>query len=230
MPVISPSLKHYTILSKDNLFAYVMNPKTGNTTVVQTIYYNMCKEISDNPHDMILKMPVNNFASHLHRIDKENKIDSLSNFFKFSSIRDPFERFVSGFIYMKKGELQDVYGDFLVFANKSFASLTQEFEYFIRYTKETEDKNRNLHFMSQSAVLDISNIDYDFFIKGSSFNKDIAYVFKDILGLEIIDNLSSNQTGSSKFAIEILSDPINKRLANRVKQIFEEDYEVFQKF
>ena len=91
------------MINHEQKFIYVHIPKCGGTTIEEAFKVNPCKY---NPHILVGKPPhASNDAWLQHTTLKEMKTNfeiRISEFFKFASMRNPWDRFISSFFYEQR--------------------------------------------------------------------------------------------------------------------------------
>jgi hypothetical protein len=156
--------KYNLIISDKEKYVYFRVPKTATTSL--SIYLRNNSSISVDSYDYELKS-----------IPK--------NYFKFSIVRNPWDRILSCFLDKTKRAINTVWEmEFY----KQYADLS-----FVDFVGILNEKiiNYDSHLMPQHKLFDINNI--DFIGKFENLNKDVRTIQKKI-GLPIIDLQIENKT------------------------------------
>jgi hypothetical protein len=150
------SLKN-KIVSKEHRFIYGVIQKNASTSVLATLnrmYYG--ESITGTPYEMMEAIPKNNKVCGLFCYSDE-EIDEMlvdPHFYKFTTLRDPYQRFVSA--YMTKlsnmPEFVEIYG----ISDDKINNLDNAIE----YISNTPDESREFHFQSQHILGDFDHINY----------------------------------------------------------------------
>ena len=130
--------------------------------------------------------------------------------FKFAFVRDPEERFVSGW---KNLVLDRNYYKFSVEEHEKMKSLDHYIEWAEKFDKESCDE----HLRSQYSLIDLENV--DFIGKMEEFDRDFSYVAKEV-GFEYKPIPKKNVSMSSP-------QKISQEQKKKIKAMYLKDYQQF---
>ncbi len=198
----APSFGQYNLtISKDDKFIWFRNAKVGTRLIFSALENENISLIAESPSNCYY-CP-----------------SSYEDYFKFAFVRNPWERFVSGW-------LDKVVKNNLLNFNKEIHEKMQDFESFVIYCSELNLKTCNRHFRHQNKLIDLNEIDY--LGRMESFNNDLKQIF-DILGLSLkkvpIKNKSETKSSYDSFYTnktkEMISDMYRKDI-----QLFKYSYDL----
>ncbi|MCP5005001.1 MAG: sulfotransferase family protein [Planctomycetes bacterium] len=137
----------------------------------------------------------------------------FSDYFKFAFVRNPWERLVSGWQNMV------VRSNHFHFNDDKLDKM-KEFKNFVDFVQDKNIDKCDHHFRSQSALIDLNNIDY--LGRMETFGGDVNYVFQR-LGLTRKEAESKNMTSY----IKPYQDYYNRTLVEKVAEIYRKDIQLF---
>ena len=191
-----PSAGRYNLtLCHERKFIWFRVAKTGSRTI-----YNHLKESGihlDVEHGRLLRYPVNLF----------------DDYFKFSFVRNPWDRLVSCW----KNKVID--SNLFRFSDTELEKM-RHFENFVAYTASLDVDTCNRHLRSQSSLIDLNNIDY--LGRMETYADDINHIFRK-LGLDTKEIVPRNVTANRKPYQEYYSP----ELAEKVARIYRRDIQIF---
>lgn len=201
---------------------YVEIPKNGCTSVKKILYLALLdQELKGrNIHET--------FYRQLPRISKlGSKITNeglFGSYFRFAVTRNPVERIISGFndkIIGNEHELLRIRPKFNLPLNKNIS-----FTNFLEKVAETQDHDRDIHFMSQSKILNLDNINYDLMFDINLIETEMRKIL-NMFQVEMLDNIRlalttrhNQNTGKNTLPISISNTQLGL-----IKSIYEEDFE-----
>lgn len=159
---------------------YVHIPKTGGLTIENILvekYDFKYFTFEKNRYEFLWKNKGSiGIYKYILTYSDEAKEYDLDNFFKFTFVRNPHKRAVSGVRFLHKNAISNL---------KDFPDNLADF-----YLKSTDDIFYSMHFnMTQcSQIRNLNNeINFDFVGRHENFSNDLENVLFDILKLEIKD-------------------------------------------
>lgn len=191
-----PSAGRYNItLCHERKFIWFRVAKVGSRTI-----FNHLKESGvhlDVEHGRLLRYPVRAF----------------DEYFKFSFVRNPWDRLVSCW----KNKVID--SNLFRFDDASLEKM-QHFGNFVEYAAQLNVDTCNRHLRSQSSLIDLNNIDY--LGRMETYADDVNYIFAK-LGLNNREIVPRNVTAGRKPYREYYSE----ELAEKVSRIYRRDIQIF---
>jgi hypothetical protein len=212
---------------------YRVNPKVGATAILSRIWAangGLGTPNLDIVHDDELI---------LRRLDKEppERIDEIMNspdWTRFSFVRDPVRRFVSGFLN-KCTRLHlaiPAYMPFLRAVGLSAgipASAPIEtrddyhFEQMVWFVEQRSPYDLDMHFAPQTVVLDTARVRYQFIGRLETFQQDLESL-SDLIGVDLRNpGQSLHRTDSDAFSKDLVEGDLMRRL----REYFREDVRQF---
>lgn len=194
---------------------FIHIPKTGGTSINE--YFNFQKKI-ENFYGIIDKnLELSHFS--LDEIAKDLNIDS---FFKFSFVRNPWDRLVSKYFYYKAGcKKEDVN------SLKLFDKIDDFDDYIVKIYENFNNIQNNYpshllcnHFKTQSSFITSQKYKLDFLGKFENFNfdlKKIGNIFNVQKSIPYL-NFTNHKNYQSYY---------NKKTKKIVEELYEEDIKNF---
>ncbi len=127
-----------------------------NLTVSHTkkfIWFRVAKVATRTIYTHLLSQNVPLELQHPYRVYYPT--NSYREYFKFAFVRNPWERVISGWHNKIKENDQPFCG-----LDAATHKKLQNFDYFIRYLRESEYMNNNHHFLPQHDLIDLNRLDY----------------------------------------------------------------------
>jgi len=199
--------------SKQYKLAYFPIPKSACTSVSQMLYQviNETSFIDDSGDDTLL-----NIHEYFDAGFSELLLDKYTDYFKFTVVRDPIERFVSGYrnriIY--HGDLDDVLASMELSNRPNINEFAMDLEGHISRCLLVEHHFQPIHFRLGN---DLNILDKVFPIE--EINK-VPIVISKATGRNIV--LPHTQTGGPKYTIHDLSRDTLEKLI----EFYQNDYEL----
>ena len=158
-------------------------------------------------------------------IKKYELIYSKSDFnqrFKFTVVRNPWDRVVSAFYFLKEGGFGDEDPKWI----DEHINSHKDFESFVKNGLASEAVQEKLHFKPQISFLqnDLGEIPIDFIGKFENLNDDLATISKN-LGFEA--NLDHNNKTQGRKG-KSYRDYYNKKTREIIKEIYQIDIKYFE--
>lgn len=191
---------------------FIHIPKAAGTTIETSgIFYDQRQATGKN------------VAGHLNAIGfKEKFPNEFENYFKFTFVRNPFDRLVSAFYYFNKGGSNNDY-DKAVF-EKHFAPYKDNFRGFCLDWLSEDNIQKVVHLKPQIDFIHNENGEnmVDFIGKVESFSQDFELVCKK-LGFPHFQKVSKKRRSKHKD----YSTYYTSEMLSRVASVYEEDLSVF---
>lgn len=223
-------------LSKKILFIHV--PKTGGSTINHFLSSELFKEKDNDP--LHQKKPFLNIHSTYKDFLKKYKDYDLESFFKFTCVRNPYDRALSAYLYfqyaIKKRKLH--YSELKFLSFEDFLTLgpndTSGFELKIK-DKFAECKDFSfIHRHFKNIVKEPQcyflkdhndNINFDYIMRFENYQQDFLNLCRK-LSININEVPHRNQN-TSKTSFNY-TDYYNDKTRNVVSKMYEEDIDIFK--
>lgn len=210
-----------TCVSRERSFIYFRIPRAANSTITM-ILYSLDTGVTDSKSVNIAKNDHFNRMSELN--EDELKKETFKNFFKFTVVRHPTERFLS--FYLGKVErLEDraVRSKLERIMGKPHgAPIT------IEETLDCLASGRNLlkngHWAPQTALITIPPDELDFIGRFENLQADMATICRRIFQAEP-PKLSWRSHATNARAV--VGQRISRRIEDRLIELYQADYEAF---
>jgi hypothetical protein len=203
----------------ENKFIFAEVPKVGISTTKKTLVEAITNSTVDyNVHDrekFILKSP------DFYQLTEEE----FDRYFKFSFVRDPYTRILSGYIDKVLNNPGIELKQILRFAN---LPLNHELTFleFLKILEVMDYRQIDSHFRPQHIILCISVVKYDFIGRFEYFEDDLNYVIKKLFNDNInIKTVNHHKTGASNK--EQFNKYYNNETIALVQKIYAQDFLYF---
>lgn len=200
-------------------FTFVAIRKNASSSIGNAIYSlknNMPYTHSDFPKD------INH--SNIFINNSEENIDSV---FKFTCIRNPFERLVSGFthkVLQHPGEEIRQYAEIVPNHKNLIGDIQVYFNSFLTFLEEYDFTKIDSHFALQYDCARFNDIEYSLVINQSNIEEDWLMVQKAIPNMPNLISHKIHVSGS-----ENLLDTL-RPFEDRVKSLYAKDYNLIESF
>lgn len=214
-------------ISLKNKFVYIENPKVASSTIKMALHANeviSLRNVSVGPHPDILTSP---FVKP-YQLSNNDLADILfgTDFFRFTFVRNPFDRFLSAYLDKICGnqpEKQQVDVRWEKKHGKKKDMLS--FADFIEVIEETPDTARDKHWRTQSALTMINQLNFHHVGRLETFNMDIVKIQSmGRIDFRNIKEFSPHKTDAAKKRMEHYK---SKKLIEKVSKMYEIDFEKF---
>jgi hypothetical protein len=152
-----------------------------------------------------------------HEIPKQKLI---KDFFCFTFIRHPIDRFISAFEYQKKLTMDNIHSQFN--CRKKMKELNYDFDAFVE-SLSYKDINNNLHYKEQKHW--IINQKIDFIGRYESFNDDVnklLFLINEKDKIDTIEHLNTSKRLSYDSYIK------NENTFNKLCNLYKEDFKILK--
>jgi len=148
-----------------------------------------------------------------HAFDCFYSPQKYRDYFKFAFVRNPWDRFVSGWVnkFVNKNAFN---------FNSHELNEMKQFEHFVTYWSEKDLDSCNAHFRRQCALIDLNEV--DFIGRMEHFNKDLTAIFR-ILDLPEIQIPFRNKS-KREYSYNTYYDSDTKRM---VSKMYRKDIQLF---
>ena len=220
-----PRLNYISYPNLDSKSIYFETPKVACTAIKMSILWN-----KDPKNKLIKPHKIHAEAQEqLIRLrDMEEDIINemfFGNYFRFAFIRSPYTRILSSYldkIVANEYERKRLLPNLGIKENKIIT-----FKHFLELISLIPDQKRDIHFMSQSELLMINKINYNFLGRFENFESDFKFVLDEVLKIEYFNDLKSKSKHHSTNANSIYKEYFTTEIENMCKQIYINDIENF---
>jgi hypothetical protein len=165
-------------------------------------------------------------SSNVYKYDLN--IPNNLNDYKFTCLREPFEKLVSGFIHKvimhPHIEAKD-YFDKNPNNRSMIHNMPKYFDSFVSYIELTGVENVDVHFKLQYECARFNKILYNKIILLENIKNDWKSLQKDIIGLPDLPNAKVHSTPAKEYY-----SMLRPKFISRIKKIYEKDYEIYNSF
>lgn len=190
----------FTSLKKNKCIFFHI-PRTGGISIANTLFGD-------------------NGAGHVTvKLAKEIFAEDYFYFFKFSFVRNPYEKIMSSYFYLKNGGFHQGDKEWV----RGNLQEVDGFECFIMDWLEDDKFKERFHFQPQSYFLknEQGDIDLDFIGRYESIYSDLEVVKKELGILTSLLSLNSSNKPSR------FEDYYSKEMKDKVYQLYKEDFVKF---
>lgn len=212
------------IVSLENKVLYGVIQKNASTSVISALnklYYG--KSIVGTPYQMLESAPKNNKMCSLSHYS-EDEIKSIledPHFYKVTTLRDPYKRFVSA--YMTKLVNMPLFVQTYGISDDKIINLDNAIE----FISNTPDELREIHFKSQYLAGNFNIIKYKRVMHVRNLYNNWNLFRKDKPGIPKLGPVR-NFTNSSDM-IQIINN-YHPRARSKIMDIYKIDYELFNSY
>jgi hypothetical protein len=211
-------------VSIDNKFVCGIIQKNASTSILATLnklYYN--NAILGTPYQMMDAIPKNDKICQLSRFNDDEIVSILDDphFYKFTTLRDPYQRFVSA--YMTKLPNMPKFVETYGISDDMITNLDNAIE----FISQTPDEERDIHFKSQYQLGNFEVIKYKRVLHTRNLYHNWNLLKRDKPNIPKLGEVR-NQTNSNEM-IHIINNyhPNAKR---NIMNIYQVDYDIFTSF
>jgi hypothetical protein len=222
------------IASRERHYLYVTNPKVASTTV-----RNRLRELNgypplDDPRDVMGHKGSGFWMPKTMTRNELKEVCSSPRFFRFSFVRNPFDRVVSAYAYFQEGiesrsESADHKPRILRAADPKRDEKTwkaMDFPGFVRAICADASYVQDQHWRTQTDLLKLGLIAYDFIGKMERFGDDMTRVLERLEAPDDVKARADQKTNQSKRRTPV-AGLFDERSAELVRQKFAEDFRNF---
>lgn len=212
------------IVSKENRVLYGVIQKNASTSVLAAfnkLYYG--DNITGTPYQMMDAIPKNNKVCKLS-LYSPGEVDEIlqdPHFYKVTTLRDPYQRFVSAYMtkLINMPDFVNTYG----ITNDMIVNLHNAIE----FISNTPDQDREMHFRSQYLLGDFETIKYKRVMHVRRLYHNWNLFRKDKPGIPKLGNVR-NKTEASDF-IQVLNN-YHPHVKTRIMNLYPMDYQLFTEY
>jgi hypothetical protein len=222
------------IASRERRYLYVTNPKVASTTV-----RNRLRELNgfpplDDPRDVMGHKGSGFWMPKTMTRGELKEVCTSPAYFRFSFVRNPFDRIVSAYTYFQQGieartETADHKPRFLRAVDPKRDEKTwrrMDFPTFVRAVCLDTAYVQDQHWRTQSDLLKLGLIAYDFVGKMESFGADMTKVLERLGAPDEVKARADQKTNQSRRGASVASH-FDRATADLVRQKFAEDFRAF---
>jgi len=216
------SLDQRIAVSHSYNYVYFRIPKAANSTIISSLYHAETQTLLSSREEM--NNVKKNYFIKASTLSKQEVATLLADYFKFTFVRNPYERIVSGFldkiarIPFRSPKLEVAH-----YLNKD-PNEAISFDEFLDYLGHGNGYQRNHHWARQMDLLPVPAGQLDFIGKTEYLDKDLPRVLKRIFGNgHDVVNWRVNVTGAQKQTGDLLNESRKKM----IRRIYECDFEAF---
>lgn len=213
-------------ISLKNKFVYIENPKVASSTIKMALHGNEViglRNINVGPHPDILKSP---FVKP-YQLSNTDLADILfgSDFFRFTFVRNPFDRLLSAYldkICGKEPEKQQMDNGWKRMHGEPKDEYT--FGEFVSYVNATPDTNRDKHWRTQTSLTMSNSIKFHHVGRLETFNADLVKIqSKAKIDFRNVKEFTPHKTN----AAEKRAEHYNKTIVEAVAEAYQVDFDMF---
>jgi hypothetical protein len=177
----SPTVDYISNISERYSYYYLANPKVASTGILRSLQSAEVdgdqSRLPEFVHDRSAS-PLRNFGSTTKSAEE---ILTSPHFFRFTYVRNPFSRILSA--YIEKIETEESERERLLPTLGLPSGKTPSFFDFLRAVQSQRDDWRDIHWTTQSRLVQSNNIGYSFIGRFESFSQSFPLLL-DRLGIE----------------------------------------------
>jgi hypothetical protein len=222
------------IASRELKYLYVLNPKVASTTVRNRLHELNGYPPLENPVD-VMGHKGSGFWLPRHMSDAElEEVCRTGDYFRFSFVRNPFDRLVSGYTYFQKGiRNRDLLArrERLLLRRldpkQDYKTRTLlDFPAFVRAVCTERTYVQDQHWRRQVDILKVDLIDYDFIGKMETFTSDMLSVLERLNASDEIKARVDQKTNKSSRTMTTAA-LYDTTTADLVRTAFARDFSTF---
>ncbi|MEL6666524.1 MAG: sulfotransferase family protein [Pseudomonadota bacterium] len=214
------SVNYLTHIDRKRKFAYVETPKVACTSIKKFLM----DQVVDGCFHLENKNQVHNREisplTQLSELDMASAIEVWSSKFRrFSFVRNPFSRLLSGFLdklitneYERQRHLP-----MMGFEPGYVPTLLE----FLERLAQKSDSDRDIHFRTQSELLMLAHVDYDFIGRFERFDRDFLWLQQAFYG---IDHPNDSYENFGKHHASDANSKIEQYFGDREAQLVHDIY------
>jgi hypothetical protein len=219
------------IASREHRYLYVTNPKVASTTV-----RNRLRELNgfpplENPRDVMGHKGSGFWMPKTMSRDEVKEVCTAPGFYRFSFVRNPFDRIVSAYAYFQEGiesraETADHRPRILRASDPKRDDKTwkpMDFASFVRAVCAETSYVQDQHWRTQTDLLKLDLIAYDFIGKMERFGADMGHVLERLGAPGEVKARADQKTNQSKRRTPV-AGLFDDRSAELVRRKFAEDF------
>ena len=217
-----PRLNYLVTPHFESRSAYFEVPKTGCTAVK----FLLLLEKDSNNYDLEATQIHNETQKQLPRLRYQEPgiVDEIlfGDFQRFAFVRDPKTRVLSAYLdkIMNNSWERNRLLPGLGLTNNKIISFAE----FIDRIASLEDNKRDIHFASQSRLIGVPFIKFDYIGKFETFSEDFEYLKNNLLKAKTPINFSKKTKHHSTNVNARYSEFYTKELEHKVSVIYHEDF------
>lgn len=212
-------------ISLKHKYVYFETPKVGCSSIKKTLIKFETGELYEKYDLPIHPVPFSSVFVKPFQLSEKQLSDILKDktFFKFTFVRDPYSRALSGYLDKMVGQLSGYTQMIALMADKEVGD-SVEFLEFLQTLQQMQPHAMNSHFRPLSNQLFSGLVDFDFIGKFESYSDDFGFVMSK-LGVpeELHETVVFHQTS----ATEKLQRYYSSAEVELVKNIYAEDFRWF---
>ena len=216
-------MRYGTFVSEAYKVMYMETPKNACTTTKHVYSELQGIERLEDPHtrkDRDIRPSIMQFT-----LKQRKQILCSSDYYRFCVLRNPVKRLISGY---KNKIVRDVKNPSIIEFYKAILDSKNlndkndiTFDIFANYILDQPDSDRNAHWMSQTSLTLVNDIDYNFIVTLENYSRDMAHVLKEINAPQEIQNsIVKIHNSSNKNKIYV-----SPELTSRIEQEYALDME-----
>lgn len=222
------SVNYLTHIDAERKFAYIETPKVACTSIKkfmmdQVVEGDFHLENNNEVHNREISPLL-----QLAELDMPSALEVWSPAYRrFSFVRNPFSRLLSGFLdklitneYERQRHLP-----MMGFKQGYVPKLLE----FLERLAEKHDADRDIHFRTQSALLMLESVDYDFIGRFERFDRDFLWLQQAFYGAhlpnEAYESFGKHHASDANSKILLY---FGEREAQLVRDIYATDFENFE--
>jgi hypothetical protein len=212
------------IVSRDHKFLYGVIQKNASTSVIatlNTLYYK--DSVTGTPYEMLESLGKNNILCPISRYENDEILEMIEDphFYKVTTLRDPYERFISAYMtkLINMPDFIEIYG----LSDDKILNLDNAIE----FISNTSDEQREMHFRSQFIMGNFDTIKYKRIMHVRNLYHNWNLMRKDKPSIPKLGKIRN--TTNSKDMVKIIN-AYHPSARDKIMNIYKIDYDLFKSY
>lgn len=214
---------YLTHISTRHRAVFVEVPKAGCSVVKRVLQYSEVDGVGYDPSASVHDRSRSPLAAPVSGgFDLQEIFGAPSPYFRFSFVRNPYSRALSGYLEKIVGAqwVRDTRLPKLGFRSDEEVSFTR----FLQRVATDEPRTMDIHWAPQHFLLSLDKVEYAFLGRFESFQTDLRRVIEH-LGIDVPADLVTQRTGHTTGAGTRLLDYYDDESIELVREIYRGDFD-----